>query len=810
MNTEKFQRQLDLEEEMQSMGVAKFREQVQKARENSLESTTSGVLHIMTHAFQPLCDGIDAWKEKHKRGEVMQGRQPRAYPLLKDYKTDVLAFLTMKTVMDNISSEQHLTGLTTAIGKQVQNEKNFKEFKKQSTAHYKKVKDDVIKRSTSMSHVSKVLTRSARRDDVNLTTYSNTEKHQIGSVLLSLFIEHTGLVRLYTAPQMSGKKKRKSHKVEPTEKTTEWLKTTHARCELLSPVVLPMLIPPKDWETPFEGGFISDHIQTPMVRRVPRAYLAEIENIDMWEVYQAINHLQKTSWIVNSKVLKVLKLFVDNNLPTHLVPSGSETPLPVKPIDIDTNEDSRWAWRKSASRIYEENIRSRSKYIGLQKKIQVAERYEKEDEFYFVYTLDFRGRIYPVQVHLNPQGDDLSKALLKFTEGKPVDDETGAWLAVHGANTFGYDKTDLQSRVDWVKENTTNIIESVEDPLANTFWQEADKPWQFLAFCFEWAEFQNDPENFVSHLSVALDGSCNGLQNFSAMLRDPVGGKATNLTPTDMPQDIYQQVADVLKEKIRREALAGVAHAVCWEGFINRKLVKRPTMTMPYGATLSGYKQQLYDEIQSWKDAGIPTPSFEDHGYTECFYLAQVIKDTLGEVVVAAQVVMDWLQEVSKIISNENLPIFWVTPVGFPVLQNYKNIVTKLVRTEIAGKFHNSRVAQGEGLKMNKRKMKASIAPNFVHSCDAAHLTRTVNLCETNGINSLHMVHDSYGTHAADIPVLKQVLRHAFVQVHETDPLQSFYEAMCHQSSTPELIPPPPTKGTLDLSLVKESDFFFA
>jgi DNA-directed RNA polymerase len=39
-------------------------------------------------------------------------------------------------------------------------------------------------------------------------------------------------------------------------------------------------------------------------------------------------------------------------------------------------------------------------------------------------------------------------------------------------------------------------------------------------------------EEFVSHLPVAFDGSCNGLQNYSMMLRDEVGGAATNLVPS--------------------------------------------------------------------------------------------------------------------------------------------------------------------------------------------------------------------------------------------------------------------------------------
>lgn len=810
MIPDKFQRQLDLEREMQGMGVARFREEVRKAKESEMESTTHGVLNIMNHAFNPFMNSIQEWKDKCEKGSVLGGRPVHAYPMIKDVKADVLAFLAMKTIMDTISKARCLQDVTLAIATQIQSELNFKEFKKESKLHYQKVKQDVTKRTRKLKHISRVLNRSAKKDDIQLTKFAPVDKHKIGSLLLSLFIESTGLVEVYTPPQMPGQRKRKAAQVQPTEKTTEWLRNNNARCELLSPVILPMITEPKDWVNPHEGGFWSEHINISMIRRSPSSFLDETENTDMWEVYDAVNHLQKTKWAVNKKVLEVVRRCADNNLPLGNLPAGAELPLPPIPVDMETNKEARWLWRKAASNVHGENIRARSKYISLNKKIQVAERFAEEEEIFFVYSLDFRGRVYPVQVHLNPQGDDVSKSLLHFAEGKEIDGESGAWLALHGANLFGFDKVTLEDRVAWTEENTKKIIECAEDPYENRWWTEADKPWQFLAFCFEWEQFWKEPETFKSHIPVALDGSCNGLQNFSAMLRDPIGGKATNLTPTTEPQDIYQQVADLVDKKLDEDIKAGNEYAECWKGFVSRKLVKRPTMTMPYGATLTGYQDQIRDEVQSWIDSGMDYPNFGDDAYQARFYMAKLIQSSLGEVVVAAEVAMAWLQKVAKVISQENLPIYWTTPVGFPVLQNYRNILTKQVNTEIAGKFYNLKVAHDSGDKMNTRKMKSAISPNFVHSCDAAHLMRTVGLCIENEIRDLSMVHDSFGTHAADTPRLREILRHAFIQIHKAEPLQAFYEEIKKQSSTPDDIPPPPPKGSLDIEEVLKSDFFFA
>jgi DNA-directed RNA polymerase len=76
------------------------------------------------------------------------------------------------------------------------------------------------------------------------------------------------------------------------------------------------------------------------------------------------------------------------------------------------------------------------------------------------------------------------------------------------------------------------------------------------------------------------------------------------------------------------------------------------------------------------------------------------------------------------------------------------------------------------------------------------------------------MVHDSYGTHAADIPVMSRLLRKAFVDQYSGDVLGEFRNQMLQQlASKPELvekIPPVPQSGSLDLTAVLNSDYFFA
>lgn len=62
-------------------------------------------------------------------------------------------------------------------------------------------------------------------------------------------------------------------------------------------------------------------------------------------------------------------------------------------------------------------------------------------------------------------------------------------------------------------------------------------------------------------------------------------------------------------------------------------------------------------------------------------------------------------------------------------------------------------------------RQKLSVAPNFIHSLDAAVMMKTIEKAVHKGITHFAMIHDSYGTHAADAPALANILREAFVEM---------------------------------------------
>ena len=104
-------------------------------------------------------------------------------------------------------------------------------------------------------------------------------------------------------------------------------------------------------------------------------------------------------------------------------------------------------------------------------------------------------------------------------------------------------------------------------------------------------------------------------------------------------------------------------------------------------------------------------------------------------------------------------------------------------------------------------KHKNAIAPNFIHSLDAAALMMTVVRASTEGVEAFGMVHDCYSTHACDVPLLASATREAFIALYDgVDVVDQLHK----EFSLVAPVPTPPPKGDLDIQVVRDSRYFFS
>ena len=59
-----------------------------------------------------------------------------------------------------------------------------------------------------------------------------------------------------------------------------------------------------------------------------------------------------------------------------------------------------------------------------------------------------------------------------------------------------------------------------------------------------------NPESYVSHVPVHVDGSCNGMQHYAALGKDTAGAMQVNLDRTPKPGDVYTGILKLVKAEI--------------------------------------------------------------------------------------------------------------------------------------------------------------------------------------------------------------------------------------------------------------------
>ncbi len=807
-------RQTALEEEMLGAGVEKYLADIKKQKDAGRESSTDYGLRLIDQVIQLSVPWINTYlnaAENEKKG----GRCPTAAIYLGLLPVEVSAFLAAKITIDEISQGTALTAMALRIAGAIEDEVHLRYAKKEKRNFFEVIRKDLNARTSNMQHKRRVLILKMNKAGVAWEGWPRRDKLLLGTCLIDALIQTTPYFALAMRYE---RKNRTVDYIEATERFAQWSSLCKSGSLFSSTDYWPMVAPPADWTGPRVGGYHSLLRPLPLVKTWSRNYLDELENVKMPTVYDAVNAVQATAWRVHPQVLAVQKAIWDSPVQnTGLLPPREDLQQPPRPFDIDTNHDALKKWKKASTVIGNKNRQLCSQRVQYINTLALAERFVVEPEIYFPHQMDFRGRLYPIPSLLNPQGPDHTKALLTFAYGKPLGTQGAAdWLAIHGANQWGEDKVAFADRIAWIKKNEQNILDSAANPLDFLFWQKADAPWQFLAFCFEWAGYKEHGLAFESSLPVSVDGSCNGLQHFSAMLRDPIGGAAVNLIPSDKPKDIYQLVAD--KALVKLNKLPDDPLAREWLIFgINRETTKRCVMVLPYGGTMYAFKRFIQDHLVKRFEKGEPNVFGDNYleGQNAAYlspaaiYLADVIQQAISETVVAAVAAMDWLQEVVQPVIDDGMPIHWTTPVGFPVSQVYFNFGQDRIMTFLHGK----RVAlhpRNELRTIDSRRQSNGIAPNFVHSLDAAALMMTVVTATASGVGSFAMVHDSYGTHAADMLALTICLRHAFVGMYRDDIIQKFMKEIKLIAPEGTELPAPPARGTLELGAVLKSAFFFA
>lgn len=797
--------QIEVEKLMVDGGRARALASFARNEEHGTAHNNPYAAAVYRRFVEPLALMIKAYTDEKKRGVAAAAKG-----LLRRIDPTAAAFLTVRHCLDiGIMASGHpATASARTIGQTIYGEVLLEAFEDiEPDLYFTLVKDFERRLTKSERHRMTVFKMQAAKNGINLPEWTAEDKLAAGTMLIYMARE-LGLVEI--EEYQAGKKKQRSMLL--TEPVIQMLDSVKSSLAGMMPQMLPCVEPPMDWVTPNDGGYHTKamrRVAPCCVRGRPRiAHEADVPAVPL----RALNVLQRRAWRINERVLDTIDA-VGTRFDVGEVLAQEACPKPHRPewldvedVDLKTLPPIQAAefkeWKAAMRDWYTLSKERGIKWNRYWTAMRVARQF-KGRPIWFVYQYDYRGRAYANTRGISPQGSDLQKALIMADEGYPITDERGKfWFYSAGANRYGFDKAKLEERVQWTVERTELICAIAAAPLTHRQWTEADNPFQFLAWCFEFADFQANPESFRSHLALGQDGSCNGLQHFSAMLRDSVGGLATNLVPCDTQQDIYRLVAEATSRGLSLLPPDGM-FAPRWQShMLSRDLVKRSVMTLPYGSTRFSCADFIYTEYMAKGKA--PEFSRDEHR-PAARWLSVVVWDAIGEVVVKAREAMEWLQNAADELIDAGLDeISWISPSGFVVRQRYGEEEFTRVTTRIAGGVRIRPQIRQETEKPCKRRHRNGIAPNFVHSHDAAHMHLLICAADDAGLQHLHFIHDDYGTTADGTETLHKAIRETFVEMYERcHPLEDF-------KARTGCTDPVPESGDLDIRQVLSSTYFFA
>ena len=769
--------QVELEREQIRQGLKQLRDNTQKLEEKDYASASVyGVASIQTLIPLVTARILHTTDRLHTRQNGVAFREIRHY--LADVEPEVAAAIASKVTFDKVfsvtPSASKVQNVADAIGTALENECMMRHYERTVPGLLQTLKDNYWHKSIGTHQKVKVISTLMNRYDVqHWQPWGKANRVKLGGWLLDCICAATNW--FMRDIRRDG---RKTHQyVVPTPEFLEIKDEVVHTAELFSPMTWPMLIPPNDWSITTPGGYLLNEVMRghDMVRRGGPSLIQGETPIKF------LNKIQKVAYRINPFIVEVAEELERRQIEVGKFVPIIEMPLPPKPVDIAENKDSRKDYRRRAAEVMNINAQAFQRSCRTRMTMNAVKVFKGRDKFYIPWSFDYRGRSYPIPAFLTPQDTDFGKSLLKFHDEAFVDEYACDWLAFQVATTYGLDKATMAERLAWTLDNHQLITIIATDPIGNLHeWEGVDEPWQFLAACEEYYHCVIACDRSHTSLMVATDATCSGLQILAGLARDASTARLVNVLPADKPQDAYKVVAETAKPNCPASI----------QSYLDRKVVKRVVMTVPYNAKPYSNRGYIRDAL---KDKGV---EIEKDDLTAT---VKAVRDAMNVVVPGPMSVMAWIEsEVAEAIKRGSTELTWTTPSGFVVTQRLMKPEIQRIELQLLGTC-NLRVAVGESDKVDLLHHKNATAPNLIHSLDASLL----HLSALRFDAPIALIHDSVLCRATDMSTLSTLVRETYMHLFaEHDYLNDFASQIGAETA-------PPIVGDLEPESVIESTYFF-
>ena len=767
--------QKEFERKQISGGLDRLHSNTKKLEEKTYASATVYGSACMSSILPDLISFIESKKDKYKTIAGKNAVVFHNHILPND--SAIQAMLACKVVFDHVfaptSKKHNLTAIARAVGAALEGEAQMEYYEKEAPALLATLKKNYWHQARGTEYKRKCIQTLMHKQNITpWIGWDSTSKIKVGVFFIDCLCEVSG----WFERDLIYKGNKKFSVIVPSETLIKHHDEIMRMAELFSPLAKPMLIPPRNWHPLQDGGYYLNDLTRchQLIRRSdPHLIQGEI-------TYEFINKIQKVSYKLNPFIVKVAKELEERGISVGKFRPVIQHEVPPKPFDIDTNEESRRKWKTEAKIARELQKAEVRKSCRTRMTMDAVREFEGKD-YFIPWSFDYRGRAYPIPNLLTPQDTDFGKSLILFSEGVKITKKGMDWIKFQLATTYGLDKATMQERLEWVEqaENRELVHRVWSDPIGNIAdWENADEPWLFLAACVEWYELYYE-HRFHTHLPVAVDATCSGLQILAGLSKDASTARMVNVIGSNKPQDAYATIAsqsmDAIPSRLRP--------------YWDRKVTKRCVMTIPYNAKPFSNRSYIRD---AFKEKGVDVTKEE---LTQC---VSAVRTAMNVVVPGAMNVMKWIEtEIARAIKAGAPEIRWTTPSGFIVKQKLMKTSKSTIESQLMGrvKISISGAETGVDLKHHKN----ATAPNLIHSLDASLL----HIAMTDVDFPIALIHDSVLCRATDMCTLSTLVRKTYMSLFaEHEPLTDFALAIGAEEQ-------PPIIGDLKPEAVIDSQYFF-
>ena len=487
---------------------------------------------------------------------------------------------------------------------------------------------------------------------------------------------------------------------------------------------LPLIEKPIEWgpEEKDLGGYHSEELRKALVKENINEGHELIFNYK--RIYPIINKLQSIEYKINKEWL-------------HFVLSNKEKIFDILLKDLE-----------------KDSVAYKTKREQFDITLNIASYMSNYEKFYFIYDLDYRGRIYPLQEYLNYQGNLLARSLIQWFNAK---EKVDSWLKIANISLYegvlGKTYEDLllkykKNMSSWEFENWEDYIKEAKEPIL----------WLNLFF-----ELSYNTTNMTYHI-IWFDATCSGSQLISLLVNEDTYLKYLNLT-VEGSNKIYDYYTFIYEQYGKIKNI---------DDKYARKIVKKTIMTVNYGLSRIGCHRKIfpllkeYKYCKDWKDYKENWQVEINKFYTFITQLPLVMK-------------LQYLQEIWNYFADNNMIYQFVVGEHGIMVDNENNIFMQnkmlkdyifKVKTITYKKYYKNLSIYSKTSKMkekgykylwhhnriDKREQKRKIKANIIHMLDAVW---NILICEKFKHN-IATIHDCHGIHTKDIDeyfiIVKDVL----------------------------------------------------